>query len=105
MLNIFKKIILFSVFSLLIICPTTSFAWHDYDGYWDYHGSGRDHPYSDYIDRYYYIGYADYAPLEPDFVDEAPYINNITTPPIIPASVQPITQVLAAPVTQPDEFT
>ncbi len=82
MLNGFKRIILFSAFSLLIICPTASFAWHDYAYYgdWNYHGSGRDHPYSDYIDRYYYIGYADYAPIEPDFVDWHSYINNVAPP-------------------------
>ena len=57
---------------MLIICPTTSFAWHDYEGYWDYHGSGRDHPYSAYIDRANYIGYADYATFKLDYVDEPP---------------------------------
>ncbi len=82
-----KRIILFSAFSLLIINPTASFAWHDYGSYWDYHGSGRDHPYSDYIDRYYYIGYADYAPIEPDYVDWSP-----------------ITQIPAAPADQQNEF-
>ena len=68
MLNRFKRITLFSVLSLLIICSTTSFAWHGYYGDWGYHGSGRDHPYSAYIDQYYYIGYADYYPIEPDYV-------------------------------------
>jgi hypothetical protein len=90
MLNRFKRTILFSVFSLLIICPATCFAWHDYNDYgdWNYHGSGRDHPYSAYIDRYYYIGYADYSAFAPDYVDWTSYINNITPP-----------------ATQPEEFT
>ena len=88
MLNGFKRTILFSAFSLLIICPATSFAWYGYGSYWDYHGSGRDHPYSAYIDRDNYIGYADYASIEPDFVDEALF-----------------TQAPAPPAAQPDEFT
>jgi hypothetical protein len=102
MLNRFKRIILFSAFCLLIICPATSFAWHDYSysGDWDYHGSGRDHPYSAYIDRYYYIGPADYAP--PDYID---YINNVPPPAIVPVLAQPITQVPAPPAAQSDEFT
>jgi hypothetical protein len=106
MLNRFKIIILYSVFSLLIMCPATSFAWlsHGLDGDWDYHGSGRDHPYSDYIDRYNYIGYADYSPLEPDFVDGSYYIKNVTAPAILPLPAQ-ITQVPALPADQPDEFT
>ena len=73
---------------MLIICPTTSFAWFDNGSDWDYHGSGRDHPYSAYIDRANYIGYADYAPIEPDFTDEAI-----------------LTQVQTPTATQPDQFT
>jgi hypothetical protein len=77
-------------------------AWHDYTYYgdWNYHGSGRDHPYSDYIDQYYYVGYADYAPV--DYVD---YINNVTPPAMTPVSAQLITQVPAPPAAQLDEFT
>jgi hypothetical protein len=70
MLNKFKKILLFLIF----ISPTACFA--DY-GDWDYHGSGRDHPYSQYIDRRNYVGYADYAPIEPVYID-GPL--NIATP-------------------------
>lgn len=84
MLNRFKRITLFSVFSLLITGPTAAFAWwHDYTYYgdWDYHGSGRDHPYSDYINRSHYVGYADYASIQPDYVDWSSYINNLTPPP------------------------
>ena len=79
MLNRFKRIILLSAFSLLIICPATSFAWRDYTYYgdWNYHGSGRDQPYSAYIDRDNYIGYADYSLLEPDFVNEPPTLSAI----------------------------
>ena len=70
MLNRLKWITLFSAFSLLIISPPPSFAWHDYTYYgdWNYHGSGRDHPYSAYIDRDNYVGYADYSLFKPDFV-------------------------------------
>jgi hypothetical protein len=73
--NRFKKMIVFSAFSLLILCPSTSFAWHDYAEYggWDYYGSGRDHPYSQYIDRHNYIGYADYSSFEPDYIDASSY--------------------------------
>ena len=77
MLNGFKKTVLLSAFSLLIICPSTSFAWHNDGGYWNYYGSGRDHPYSAYIDRDNYIGYADYT--LPDYVD---YINQVPPPPV-----------------------
>lgn len=105
MLNRFKKIALFSVFYLLMVCPTASFAWHGYYyGDWNYHGSGRDHPYSDYINQYYGIGYADYALIQPDFVDWPSYINNGSPPAIVPLAAQ-TTQIPAAPATQPDEFT
>ena len=87
MLNKFKRTILFSAFSLLIICPATSFAWYNNGGYWDYYGSGRDHPYSAYIDRDNYIGYADYAPIEPDFDDVA--LQQINQAPAPPAAAQP----------------
>jgi hypothetical protein len=70
---------LFSAFSLLVMCPAVSFAWEDGD--WDYHGSGRDHPYSAYIDRANYVGYADYADFKLDYVEEPP------------------------PIVQPEEFT
>jgi len=65
---------------ILSFCPTVSFAWHDYGSYgdWDYHGSGRDHPYSSYIDRANYIGYADYS-----LIDAAP-VDQITLAPIPP---------------------
>jgi hypothetical protein len=68
----FKNTVLFSIFSFLIIGPGAAFA--DNYGDWNYYGSGRDHPYSAYIDRTNYIGYADYSYAEPDYVDEAPYI-------------------------------
>ena len=102
MLNRFKRIILLSVFSLLIIYPTTSFAWY---GDWDYHGSGRDHPYSAYIDRANYIGPADYAPIGPDYIDGSLVISNVTAPIITPVPTQLITQVPAPPAAQLDEFT
>ena len=50
MLIRFKRIVLFFVFSWPIAWPFTSWAWYDDGSYWDYHGSGRDHPYSAYID-------------------------------------------------------
>ncbi len=58
-------------FFILLISPSSSFAWHDYASYgdWDYHGSGRDHPYSSYIDRANYIGYADYSLIESEPVE------------------------------------
>jgi len=92
MQNGYKKI--YSVVLWLIICPTTSFAWY---GDWDWHGSGRDHPYSAYIDRSNYIGPADYAPIEPDYVDDPIYVNNVTAPVITPLPV-------LSPSTPPDEF-
>ena len=97
MLNRFKKPLLITVFSWLIIYPTISFAWHDYTGYgdWDYHGSGRDHPYSAYIDRDTYIGYADYTFSAPDFV---------SAPMILPAPAQLITPIPALPAGLPGGF-
>jgi len=98
MLNNIKRIFLFIGFYLPIICPTTCFAWHDYtgDGDWNYHGSGRDHPYSAYIDRDHYVGYADYAPIEPAYVDGPLYLSA----PVV-ASAPP----LSTPLPPPDEFT
>src|ERR1035437_9804253 len=94
MLNKFKKIIVFFVFSLLIIFPTSSFAWHDYANYgdenWDYHGSGRDHPYSAYIDRYYTIGYGVYAPIRPDFIDGPLVLSSLPAPPVTPILAPPL---------------
>jgi hypothetical protein len=83
MLERFKKIILFSTLSLLMTSPGIAFA--DYYGEWDYHGSGRDHPYSAYIDRANYIGYADYTLAEPAYVDAGSYIAQV---PVSPAVVQ-----------------
>jgi hypothetical protein len=74
----FKKIMLFFAFSLPIIGPGIAFA--DFYGGWNYHGSGRDHPYSEYIDRDYTIGYADYAPIEPAYVDWRAYVNDTPIP-------------------------
>ena len=107
MLNRFKRIILFSVFALPIICPATSFAWHDYTYYgdWDYYGSGRDHPYSAYIDRANYVGPADYAAIEPEYINGPLVISDVTAPAITPVPTQLITQAPAPPATQGDEFT
>jgi hypothetical protein len=90
MLTGLKKILVLSIFSLLIIGQNTCFAY--YAGYWDYHGSGRDHAYSAYIDRSYYIGYADYTPIEPDYVEW-------NSPPV------QTTQIPAVSAAQQDEFT
>jgi hypothetical protein len=81
----FRKIILFYACALLILSPTTSFAWHDYSytGGWDYYGSGRDEPYSSYIDRHYTLGYADYSPISADYIDEDLFIKH-ATPVIVP---------------------
>lgn len=107
MLNKFKRIFLISAFSLLIICPSTSFAWRYYgnygDDYWNYHGSGRDYAYSEYIDARYTSGYADYSTFPPDYMDDASYVKYTTAPIIVTPPVQPITQVPAQP--PPDEFT
>ena len=83
MLERLKRMIFFFAFSLLIIGPTTVFA--DYYGDWDYYGSGRDHPYSAYIDRANYIGYADYSLSTPDYFDAGPYITQM---PVVPAFSQ-----------------
>lgn len=96
MLNRSKRILLYTVFSVLIISPATSFAWQDYhnSGGWDYYGSGRDHAYSAYIDRANYVGPADYGPMEPYYIDGSLVISNV-----------PVTQIPAPSITQPEEFT
>ncbi len=107
MLNRSKRIILFSVFSLLIIGPTSSFAWHDYAYYgdWNYHGSGRDYPYSYYIDNYYSRGHAfSYSMFQQDLDDNDLYFSHVTTPAIVPLSVQN-TQIPLAFDDQQNEFT
>ena len=87
---------LFSFILLLIIPPGTSFAWHDNDGYresfWVYPGSGRDQPYSYYIDEYYNPGYADYLTFQPEYIDAATFVK------------QPI-QTQTANAAQPEVFT
>jgi len=107
MLNKFKKILLVSAFSWLIICPAPSFAWHDYAGYgdWDYYGSGRDHPLSAYIDRKSYVGPADYMPIEPDYINGPLVFSYITPITTTPAPIQTITQLPAPSLPQPAEFT
>ncbi len=89
---------------LLLINSSTSFAWRNYGGYWDYHGSGRDIPYSYAIDTYYTPGYADFPGVEPDFTDDSPYIRNLTAPQILPPTTQ-ITQLPAEPALEPNAFT
>jgi len=79
-----KRLTLFLVLTLSLICPTSSFAWHDYSNYsdWDYYGSGRDHPYSAYIDRDNYVGYADYSLFKLDYMEPLPA--QITQIPVSP---------------------
>jgi len=105
MLNGSKKVIFFA---LLIICPATSYAWHDYSNYgeWDYYGSGRDHAYSAYIDRHYYVGPADYVTIQPDYIEGPLVISNAPGPVITPVPAPVITQVPAPlPSAQGDQFT
>jgi len=72
---------LFLAFSLLSAAPIVAFA--QYNGDWDYHGSGRDHPYSQYIDRATYVGYADYTlSAPPDYIDGQPYVVPIPAAPV-----------------------
>ena len=93
MLNRFKNILLFSIFSLLIINPIF--------GDWDYYGSGRDHPISAYIDRYYYVGPADYKPIEGEYINGPLVITQVPAPVIMPAplpvAVQPAEFVVNIP--------
>jgi len=92
MLNKIKKILLISAFSFLIISSTTAWAWHDYyGGYgdWNYHGSGRDHAYSAYIDRANYVGPADYAPINTDYIDGPLVLTNVPVTPIAPPVILP----------------
>lgn len=97
MLNRSKRIILFSVFALLLISPSTSFAWRDYgyygNGYWVYHGSGRDYPYSDYVDDYYNPGYADIPMTQADYINDDLFIKKVATPPVISAPDQFIVNI------------
>ena len=88
MLIRFKRIVLFFVFSWPIAWPITSWAWYDDGSYWDYHGSGRDHPYSAYIDRHNYVGPADYTLIGTGYLDGPLYINNVTPPAITPVEAQ-----------------
>ena len=88
MINENKKIFLVFTIALFIIVPSTSFAWHDYNGYgdWNYYGSGRDHPYSAYIDRATYVGPDDYVTATPDYVDAHLVLTSMPpTPPVLPA--------------------
>jgi len=83
MINRSKNIILLSAILYFFVSPIASYAWHDYAGYgdWDYYGSGRDHPYSAYIDRHYYVGPSDYATIKPDFIDGPIVFQNLPTAP------------------------
>ncbi len=93
MQNRFKKILLFSAFSMLII--GTSYG----DGGWDYYGSGRDHPLSAYVDRRNYVGPADYAQIAPDYIDGPLVLTNANTPAPV------MTPIANIPLTQANEFT
>jgi hypothetical protein len=91
--------ILLSVFWLT--SPATSFAWRDYTYHdWDWYGSGRDYPYSYYIDTYYSPHYE----ASPLFFDDITYINNISAPAIVPLPAQPVSQLPLLPSFQPAEF-
>jgi len=98
MINRFKMIIIFSPLTFLI-STANCFAWHDYvdGGDWNYYGSGRDHAYSAYIDRDFYVGPADY--VAPDYVE---YINGQTPRPIAPVPPEILAQT---PANQPNVFT
>ena len=74
-----NKTMLFFVFSLILIGENIAFGLHDYayEGDWDYHGSGRDHPYSAYIDRSHDIDIADYTLSAPIYIDQSPYIRQV----------------------------
>lgn len=89
-----------------MIIPGPAFAWHDYTyREWDWHGSGRDYPFSYYIDRYYTSGYAGFSMY--DF-DESPYINfinNAPPPALVPLSLSPVTQVPFLTHPDTDAFT
>ncbi|MDE2009757.1 MAG: hypothetical protein KGJ09_06720 [Candidatus Omnitrophica bacterium] len=98
------KIIIFSAFFMLIALPA-SFAWRDADGYWGpngywhYYGSGRDQPYSYYIDEYYSPGFVHYPLVDPDFIA---YVNTTAVPAVSPLAPQ--LQIPVAPPQQ-NEFT
>ena len=87
--NKFKMIILCGLaFLSLLIGATNGFAWHDYAEYsdgWNYHGSGRDHAYSEYINRPHYMRY-DYLTFGPDDMDVSSYT---LSSPVIVAPPQP----------------
>ena len=85
-----KKIILLSAFSILLLSASYG------DEGWDYYGSGRDHPLSAYVDRRTYVGYADYAPIEPEYIDGPLVLNSATAPSVISAP--------AVPSPQPDQY-
>lgn len=89
MANRFRKIFLFSAYIFLVASPIPCFAYYE-DRDWDYHGSGRDHPYSQYIDRANYVGYADYTRFKLDYFDES-------LPPVSPLPT-------TLPANQPVEF-
>ena len=98
----------FSVLILLILGQGNALAWHDYNGLgdWDYHGSGRDHAYSAYIDRYYYGEYDNAAPINTDYINGPLVFNAAATAPAIrPVGSPIIAQVPSYPVVDPNEFT
>src|SRR5580698_1776655 len=98
MLNKWNWVILFSALTLLTITPIPCLAWHgDGSGHWSYYGSGRDHPYSEYVDTYYSPGYADYSTLVPGYFDDVTYIRYSTTPAVIPASAMQLSPVPGIP--------
>jgi len=99
MLKKLESLILLSAFSTLFLTPGSCFAWHDYTNYgdWNYYGSGRDHPYSAYINRANYVGPADYATIKPDYIDGPLVISQMSPPVTIPVPAP-------API-QPDQFT
>jgi len=93
MINRFKNSVFLSAFVFILISPVTSFAWHDYSGNgdWDYYGSGRDHPYSAYIDRHYYVGPNDYATVQPEYMDAHVVFTNMPSHPMPPVVLAPPT--------------
>lgn len=97
MLNKFKQITLLSAFSWLLFSPATSFALQDYEnyggGYWDYHGSGRDYAYSQYIDTYYSPGYK----LDPLVDEDSPYFNTSPMPSLVTVTPEPPMPLTQAP--------
>jgi len=89
MITKIKKIILVICLFLSLSCP----SWANDHG-WDWYGSGRDRPYSEYVDNYYAVGSPSYPGSHvEDLYPSDMVLSAVPPPPGLPPPIMPQTPI------------